>query len=45
MKKVDYARFVGYVVGGRYFGCGQREEAEAYSKKTGLPIQYWSYKI
>ena len=38
-------RFVGYIVGDRKFGCGQFAEAEAYSKKTGLPIHYFGYKI
>ena len=38
-------RFIGYVVNGKKFGCGQRKEAEAYAKKIGAPIQVWSYKI
>lgn len=38
-------RFVGYKVGNRKFGCGQRKEAYEYAKKMGLKVETWAYKI
>lgn len=38
-------RFVGFIVAGKRFGCGQYKQAEEYSRKTGCPIEYYSYKI
>lgn len=38
-------RFIGYIVGNKRFGCGQRKEAEAYAKATGLKLSIWAYKI
>ena len=38
-------RFIGYKVGNKKYGAGQRKEAEAESARTGLPIEYTHYKI
>lgn len=38
-------RFIGYQVGKKFFGCGERRAAEEESKRTGLPIVYRGYKI
>lgn len=38
-------RFIGYVVNGKKFGCGQRKEAYEYAKQIGARIEVWSYKI
>ena len=38
-------RFVGYVVNGKFFGCGQRKEAYEYAKKIGAKVQLRPYKI
>lgn len=38
-------RFIGYVVNGKFFGCGQRKEAYAYAEKIGAKVQLRPYKI
>lgn len=38
-------KFTGYIVGSKRFGCGQRREAEAYAKATGLKLSTWTYKV
>ena len=38
-------RFVGYIVNGKKFGCGQREKAYAYAKAIGAKVETFSYKV
>ena len=38
-------RFVGYVVGNKKFGCGERAKAEEYAKATKQKVETWRYKI
>lgn len=40
-------RFIGYQVGNKKFGCSDKafKKAKEESKKTGKPIEYYSYKI
>ena len=38
-------RFIGYQVGLKRFGAGQRNEAYAESKRTGLPVVCFGYRI
>lgn len=38
-------RFIGFIVGNKKFGCGQRKEAENYAKETNQKISTWAYKI
>lgn len=40
-------RFIGYKVGEKRFGCNEtaRKKAEAESKKTGMPVELYRYKI
>lgn len=38
-------RFIGYVVGRKKFGCGQRDKAYAYAKEHNLKVETWAYKI
>ncbi len=44
-RRLSQMRFIGYIVGGKRFGAGQRKEAEAESKRTGKPLRTWAYKI
>lgn len=38
-------RFIGYIVNGKRFGCGQRAEAYAYAKAIGAPVKCYGYRI
>lgn len=38
-------RFIGFIVGNKKFGCGQRKEAEKYAAKTNQKMETWTYKI
>lgn len=37
--------FIGYVVNGKPFGCGQREKAYEYAKKVGAEVHTFRYKV
>ena len=38
-------RFIGYIVNGKKFGCGQREKAYAYAKEIGAKVYTFTYKV
>ena len=38
-------RFIGYAVGDKKFGAGDKKSAIKYSEATGYPIKLHSYKI
>lgn len=44
-KETKTMTFFGYKVGKKTFGCGQRKEAFAYAKETGLPVEVFQYKF
>lgn len=44
-KEIKKMRFIGYVVNGKRFGCGQRKEAYEYAKKIGVEVKCYGYKI
>lgn len=44
-KGVTKMKFVGYIVNGKRFGCGQRTEAYAYAKAIGAPVKCYGYKV
>lgn len=37
--------FYGYLVGTKFFGCGQRKEAYAYAEKHNLKVIVKAYKF
>lgn len=44
-REVNQMTFIGYVVNGKPFGCGQRDKAYAYAKEIGAKVQVFRYKV